>query len=191
MEVKQSKVAAFFIDNDDVELTLAYIEKNAPLLKSYLLVFSHAIDAKIKERCDTWELLYVHNNGQLKGKTAKDKIEPPKLVTQEITPDSAEQRVEKKEIYRTIRSGESVTYHGDLIISGNINDGATISSEGTLAIFGIISGDISCNGSYLILSECHRGKVVFQGEVINEMIQGKQLKIFYKEANEIKTKELT
>ena len=60
-----------------------------------------------------------------------------------------------------------------------------------MAIFGIISGDISCNGSYLIVASFNRGKVIFQGTVINEMITGSQLKMFYKEDDKIKIKELT
>jgi septum site-determining protein MinC len=192
MEVKQSKVSAFFIDNVDLHESLAYIEKNAPLLKSYLLVFSQPIQEELQQRCDTWALAYVYNQGQLKNKRSKEQKSSGSESKKPL--DTAETKitsVAKKEILRTIRSGETITHKGDLLISGNVNDGATISSEGTMAIFGIVSGDISCNGSYLIVSELHRGKVIFQGEVINEMITGSQLKMFYKEDETIKIKELT
>ena len=72
MDVKQTKVSAFFIDNSSLTETLTYIEKNAPLLKSYLLVFSHEVDEKLQQRCQSWNLCYVHNEGQLKNKTSKD-----------------------------------------------------------------------------------------------------------------------
>ena len=192
MEVKQSKVAAFFIDNESIDESLAYIEKNAPLLKSYLLVFSHPIQGDLQDRCEAWELAYVYNRGQLKRKIQQDKNSIDTLSDREDKNlDTKKNQVEKKEILRNVRSGETVVHGGDLLISGNVNDGATISSEGTMAIFGIVSGDISCNGPYLIVSEFHRGKVIFQGEVINDLITGKKLKMFYKEDEKIKMKELT
>jgi len=191
MEVKQSKVATFFIDNSNEVETLAYIEKNAPLLKGYLLLFSHEVSADLEKRCKTWKLCFMHNACGLKNKAVKDKPESTKANTlKKETSENVLPAVTKKEIFKTIRSGETLSHNGDLVIVGNINDGATITSEGTLAIFGIIEGDISCNGSYLILSACHRGKVIFQGSVINDLIKGNQLKMFYKNEQELKIKEL-
>lgn len=184
MEVKQSKVASFFIDNHNEEETLAYIEKNAPLLKTYLLIFSHEISQLLQQRCDAWKLCCVYNSCALKNKGTIEKIENEKKEDKSVKTNR------KKEIFRTIRSGEMLNYEGDLVVVGNVNDGASINSEGTLAIFGIIEGDISCNGAYLILSTCHRGKVIFQGEVINDIIEGTHLKMFYKHKQELKIKEL-
>ena len=191
MEVKQSKVPTFFINNDKEDETLAYIEKNAPLLKSHLLLFRHEVSSSLKERCNAWKLCFVHNSCGIKNKLDKDKNAPS--IKTEMSKDNVEPvkaEVLKKEIFKTIRSGETLSFCGDLVIVGNVNDGATITSEGTLSIFGIIEGDISCNGSYLILSACNRGKVIFQGEVINDLIKGSQLKMFYKQDEEIKIKEL-
>jgi len=188
MDVKQSKVASFFINNENEEETLAYIEKNAPLLKNYLLLFSREISTTLQERCKAWKLCFTHNSCALKGKSSKE------LTAEKPKEDKAVGEVAKtpvkKELFKTIRSGETIEFDGDLLIVGNINDGATITSEGTLTIFGIIEGDISCNGSYLILSACNRGKVLFQGEVINSLIKGNQLKMFYKQDQELKIKEL-
>ena len=191
MEVRQSKVATFFIDNSDEEQTLTYIEKNAPLLKGYLLIFSHEVSSQLKKRCDTWKLCFLHNSCGLKNKVAKEKHEANVTTFEKKDEKKISSQDSKKEIFKTIRSGETLSFDGDLVIVGNVNDGARINSEGTLAIFGIIEGDISCNGSYLILSACHRGKVIFQGDVINDSIEGSHLKMFYKQNQELKIKELT
>lgn len=190
MEVKQSKVPTFFINNDNEDETLAYIEKNAPLFKGRLLLFSQEISSKLKERCQAWNLCFTYNSCGLKNKVDKDQkplLEVDTVIEKEEVPKP---KALKKEVFKTIRSGETLSFKGDLVIVGNVNDGATITSEGTLAIFGIIEGDISCNGSYLILSACNRGKVIFQGEVINDLIKGSQLKMFYKQDEEIMIKEL-
>lgn len=192
MEVKQSKVPSFFINNDKENEVLAYIEKNAPLLKGYLLIFKHEVSLNIKKRCEAWKLCFIQNSCGIKNKLDKEKktsLESVDVIEQKIEVPKPE--VLKKEVFKTIRSGETLSFHGDLVIVGNVNDGARITSDGTLSIFGIIEGDISCSGSYLILSACNRGKVVFQGDVINDLIEGNQLKMFYKEDKEIKIKELT
>jgi septum site-determining protein MinC len=184
MDVKQSKVATFFIDNKDEETTLAYIEKNAPLLKSHLLLFSQPLSDALQARCLEWKLTATYNRAGLKNKHKSSEV---KSSTES---SKVEKSVESKEIFRSIRSGESLSHNGDLLISGNINDGASVSSEGNMTIFGIIRGDIKCQGNYLILSSCHSGRVVFQNDVINENIHGEALKIFYKENSELKVKEL-
>jgi len=191
MEVKQSKVPTFFINNDKEDETLAYIEKNAPLLKGHLLLFKHEISLDLKERCEAWKLCFTHNTCGIKNKLDKDKnslSNKPETAKENV--EAEKLKAPKKEVFKTIRSGETLSFDGDLVIVGNVNDGATITSEGTLAIFGIIEGDISCGGSYLILSACNRGKVIFQGEVINDLIKGSQLKMFYKQEQELKIKEL-
>ncbi len=189
MDVKQTKVASFFIDNSNEAETLAYIEKNAPLLKGYLLLFSHKISEDLQVRCQEWKLCFMFNDCGLKHKMKREP-EPLDSDTDVLASNQDDTTMLKEEIFRNIRSGETIEVKGDLLIAGNINDGASVTSDGTLTIFGIIEGNITCNGSYLILSTCKRGKVTLNGKVINEHIQGEQLKMFFIENEEIKMKEL-
>ncbi len=92
--------------------------------------------------------------------------------------------------HRTIRSGEEIIAQGDLTIFGRINSGAHIQSEGNIQIFGSISGNVFCNGDYMILGKVVEGNVLFHGEILDkELLQHNQNKI-YKKQNEIMIEEL-
>lgn len=187
MDVRQQNIPAFFIDNDDDVQTIAYIDKNAPLLKGHLLVFSREVSAELTERCEAWGLCHALQKCRFhqRGKSVSAAETKEKQGSADLPKQAA-----KREILRTVRSGESIEHSGDLLISGNVNDGASIVTEGTLTIFGIIEGDISCNGSYMIITACNRGKVIFHGIHVNDLIRSEKLKIFYMDDGEVAVKEL-
>lgn len=183
MQVKQHRLSAFFIQAFEEQELERYIDKNAPLLKGHLLVFQSDVSENIKKRLANWGLSFIVDKESLKPRTQKEKRATKEPIKS--------QEVKKMElIYEDIRSGRELYSKGDLLIRGHIKDGAFIESEGNLLIFGIIEGDISCKGTYLILRNCKRGKVLFQGSDIKHLLKGEALKIIYKEHEEIKVKEL-
>lgn len=188
MQVRQQKVASFFIENDDNDAAIAYIEKNAPLLKGHMLLFTAALSEALRERLVAWELCFA----QIDSCKLNKKVAPKPETAIKDKKDSSDLPVvaKKREILRTIRSGESISHEGDLLICGNINDGAFIHTGGSLAIYGMIEGDIECDGEQLVLSKYRRGKISFQGEVISHMIKDERLKLIYKDDEGIKLKEL-
>jgi len=184
VKVTQSKVASFFIDNSNEEEVLAYIEKNAPLFQSSVLLFSQPLSEALKKCCQQWKLSASYNYGGIKNKADKIVIARSKASREDSSHTYA------KEIFRTIRSGERITHEGDLLVSGDVNDGASLTSAGNMSIFGTIQGDIECQGTYLIIKSFKRGRVMFQGDVINKYILGDDLKIIYKDNEELKVKDL-
>lgn len=59
-----------------------------------------------------------------------------------------------------------------------------------MQIFGKISGNIFCNGDYMILGKVGEGNVLFHGEILDkELLQYNQNKI-YKKQDEIMIEEL-
>lgn len=183
MEVKQQNIGAFVIDNRTEAQTLAYIEKNAPLLEGHLLIFSHTVTPAVTAMCHTYKLCFQFGTCGFK-KRGKGVVEVLPLVTQE------EQSVPVLQIFRSIRSGETIESSGDIVIGGNINDGARISCAGTLTIFGTIRGDISCTGASMLLHAPQSGKVSFGGRVINDLLPVGSLLYIYEEEGHVAVKEV-
>lgn len=187
MQVRQQKIASFICDNSDNDAALLYIEKNAPLLQGFLLIFSHEMSEKLKERCHNWKLCFsVSKECKLNQKVSLEKLPKKDESVEEV----AVEKNANQQIFRNIRSGESLHCEGDLLIHGNINDGAMITTAGSLTVFGIIQGDINCEGEYLIFSICNRGKILFQGIQINDYIENDRLKMITKIDEMITVKEL-
>ena len=187
MQVRQQKIASFICDNSDNDDALVYIEKNAPLLQGFLLIFSHEMSQELIERCKDWKLCFsVSAECKL---NQKNSLETP-TKKKEVQDENSVAKKPNQQIFRNIRSGESLHSQGDLLIHGNINDGAFISTAGSLTVFGIIQGDINCEGEYLIFSICNRGKIIFQGVQVNEYIENDRLKMITKIDEKILVKEL-
>lgn len=188
MEVKQQNVPAFIIKTQESEKIIAYIEKNAPLLKGRLLIFTEALEAKVVERLKAWKLCYseVGCEMPIRAKIAKETL----LGSESLPKKSAIENSTPHIISEDVRSGTVIDEQGDLVILGRVKDGASIYTKGKLSIFGIIEGDISCDGATLIVKACQRGKILFQGTNIKDRLKGTQLKMVYKEDEEIIIKEL-
>jgi len=48
-----------------------------------------------------------------------------------------------KFIRKTIRSGQSISYHGNIVVIGDINSGAEIYADGNVIVLGVIKGKVS------------------------------------------------
>lgn len=93
-------------------------------------------------------------------------------------------------LHRTIRSGEEIITQGDITIFGRINSGAHIQSEGNVQIFGVISGNVFCNGTYMILGKVGEGNVLFQGEILDKTLLQYPYNKVYKKQDSIMIEEL-
>lgn len=93
-------------------------------------------------------------------------------------------------LHRTIRSGEEIITRGDITIFGRINSGAHIQSDGNVQIFGVISGNVFCNGTYMILGKVGEGNILFQGEILDKTLLQYPYNKVYKKQDSIIIEEL-
>lgn len=210
LKARQKNFRAFVFMQGDAQETIAYIEKNFVLLKDFLMIFTYPI--KTADSTALYDYLLFKNLNFIesleikKGETCgqihlglessqNSAISPSNhhsidshLESQAIK--SEEEAKPTLVFHRTIRSGEEIIAQGDLTIFGRINSGAHIQSEGNIQIFGSISGNVFCNGDYMILGKVVEGNVLFHGEILDkELLQHSQNKI-YKKQNEIMIEEL-
>ncbi|MBD5165907.1 septum site-determining protein MinC [Helicobacter sp.] len=206
---RQKNFRAFIFMQGDAQETITYIEKNFVLLKDFLMIFAYPV--KTADSTSLYDYLLFKNLNFIespeikKGETLGQihlGLENPQTLSA-IPPNNhssidsnAESQTTKDEakptlvFHRTIRSGEEIITQGDLTIFGRINSGAHIQSEGNIQIFGSISGNVFCNGDYMILGKVVEGNVLFHGEILDkERLQHNQNKI-YKKQNEIMIEEL-
>lgn len=208
VKARQKNFRAFIFTQGEEQETIAYIEKNFILLKDFLMIFTYPIkttdSTALYDYLVSKNLNFIESLNTKKGETcgqiqlslenAIHSMIPPNTTTNTES-NAKSQEIESKQkptlvFHRTIRSGEEIITQGDLTIFGRINSGAHIQSEGNVQIFGKISGNIFCNGDYMILGEVGEGNVLFHGEILDkELLQYNQNKI-YKKQDEIMIEEL-
>ena len=98
--------------------------------------------------------------------------------------------VKSKLITKLVRSGERIVNNGDILVFNRVNSGAEIDSQNNICIFGECSGDVKCEGEFLILSKIIKGKVMFQGEIITPNMLKYKLNLIYKENNNLNIKDI-
>lgn len=183
MAIRQQKIPSFVIDNEDDEKIKQYLTKNSPLLKGRMLVFDKPVSTDIKAILDHHLMVYSdqgHFDFLSKNKKKIDNnVQDEQIVSHDVTT-----------ISKAVRSGEIIKTKGDAIVTQNINDGALVQSEGSLTLFGILLGDIECNGNYLITRPSKRGKVRFQGTDIQDKLIYDGLQIVTKVNGEIMVKAI-
>lgn len=211
LKARQKNFRAFIFMQGDAQETIAYIEKNFVLLKDFLMIFTYPI--KTTDSTALYDYLLFKNlnfiesleakRGETNGQIDLSLENPPTHSTipsdnrSDMDSNLKSQNTKSKDeakstlvLYRTIRSGEEIITQGDLTIFGRINSGAHIQSEGNIQIFGSISGNVFCNGEYMILGKVMEGNVLFHGEILDkELLRHNQNKI-YKKQNEIMIEEL-
>ncbi len=209
VEARQKNFRAFIFMQGDAQETIAYIEKNFVLLKDFLIIFAYPV--RTADSTSLYDYLLFKNlnfiespeikKGETCGQIHLSLENPPThSAVSSNNHSSVDSSLESQTIkdeakptlvfHRTIRSGEEIIAQGDLTIFGRINSGAHIQSEGNIQIFGSISGNVFCNGDYMILGKVVEGNVLFHGEILDkELLQHNQNKI-YKKQNEIMIEEL-
>ena len=63
-----------------------------------------------------------------------------RLTTKEIKYSLNENEAICKNVYRSLRSGETVKSRGDIVIYGDVNPGAVVSSNGNITVIGALRG---------------------------------------------------
>lgn len=210
VKARQKNFRTFIFTQGEEQETIAYIEKNFILLKDFLMIFTYPIktidSTALYDYLISKNLNFIESLNTKKGETCGQiQLSLENTIHSMIPPNTAKniesgvksQETEVKNapkstlvFHRTIRSGEEIITQGDLTIFGRINSGAHIQSEGNVQIFGKISGNIFCNGDYMILGKVGEGNVLFHGEILDkELLQYNQNKI-YKKQDEIMIEEL-
>lgn len=202
-KVDQQSIRIFHIlgNNSDDEL-LEFLKKNLPLFKGYLLVFD-SLSNSIKEFLDSKDIDYIKNK-HLKFNDNKEEIaniikqinqqstilESQNHNSSNISQNTNPILVKSNFITRLIRSGESIVSDGDILVFNRVNSGAEIESKNNICIFGECSGDVKCEGDFLILSKIVKGKVIFQGDIITPNMLKYKLNLIYKDDNNLNIKDI-
>ncbi|PAF49098.1 hypothetical protein BKH41_03135 [Helicobacter sp. 12S02232-10] len=180
IKTRQKNIRVFELEGGVTSEYIDFVTKNFVLLKDYLLVFKNRVEPALLQTLDKLKIVYVVSENELRGKEFS-KISPTDVKT-EIR-------------YKSIRSGEEIESLGNLVILGNVNNGARIVSEGTVSIFGKCEGIVVCGGEYLILKTLCSNHIVFKGEILNQEIvkrisSNHSLKIITKNGDNISVKEI-
>ncbi|MDO7253301.1 septum site-determining protein MinC [Helicobacter cappadocius] len=182
IKTRQKNIKIFEFSGGETQEYIDFITKNFILLKDYLFVFKHKIEAGLESFLNEMKITYVVNETDFKGRDV-EVLKVSNIKTQ------------AKIYQKNIRSGEELDSSGDLIFLGNINNGAKITTEGSITIFGKCDGVIVCLGEYIILRNVNSGHIVFQGEILSlkmiERINSNDfLKIITKDGDNILIKEI-
>ncbi|MBX7491361.1 septum site-determining protein MinC [Helicobacter turcicus] len=205
IKTRQKNFRAFIFVEGEEQETIAYIDKNLGFLQSLLLIFAYPLNdnyASLLEYLQSKQLNFVQSGSveslrldtrQIQKERESENIKESK---NEKTQNMESKDTESKQsavtlvFHRTIRSGEEIITKGDLTIFGRINNGAHVQSSGNVQIFGTISGNVFCDGDYMILGEVSEGNVLFDGEIVDkELLKYPRNKI-YKKNDSIMVEEL-
>ncbi|MGD9595915.1 septum site-determining protein MinC [Wolinella succinogenes] len=197
VQAKQKNLRVFEFEETPKEDLIPYIQKNAVLLRGFMLIFKGALDEEVRAFLQSEGLNFLDSSIQLPLKSRESSGEiPSKNIT---TPAPLEESGSKgKEhsrsstlcLRRTIRSGEEIVTSGDVTIFGRINSGAIIRAEGNVQVFGEIHGAIECEGEYMILGKIGQGSVLFGGEILDPSLFHGSLKQVFLEEGRVSIKEI-
>lgn len=182
IKTRQKNIKIFEFSGGDTQEYIEFITKNFVLLKDYLFVFKHEIEETLQLFLNEMKITYVISEVDFKGRD----VEVIKVSDVQNQP---------KIYHKNIRSGEEIESSGDLVLLGNVGNGAKISTDGSVAIFGKCDGVVICGGDYIILKAINSGHIVFQGEILSEQIieninSNNHLKIITKNGNIMSLKEI-
>ncbi len=190
MKVKQKNIRVFEIECENLGEFEAYLDKNAILLRNFLLLLKGDADGAFAKECRQkalWHASYYVERNENVARAPKEEqtIQEDK---QEDEKKSDEQSVfmeninqyEQKEPAKTIfvaknlRSGEDIETDADVTITGRVNSGAKVRTNGNAIVLGTIDGDVEAWGDYMMIRKIGKGTVVFRGQNIKkESFDGK------------------
>lgn len=210
IKTRQKNFRAFIFVEGEAQETITYIDKNLGFLRSLLLIFAYPLNkhTALLEYLESKQLKFVQSSGvkslgldtkkeDIQEESKRENMESKNEKTKDVESKIAEIDAKSKQesavtlvLHRTIRSGEEIITKGDLTIFGRINNGAHIQSSGNVQIFGTISGNVFCDGDYMVLGEVSEGNVLFDGEIVDkELLKYPRNKI-YKKNDSIVVEEL-
>ena len=183
MKVKQQTLQSFefILSEEDDEKFFSYLDKNEPLLKGNVLMFSgKTISENIKEVLKEKSICFFHKNCELIMKK-KGVIKLPNISVEDAleTIKRGEEEVKVKEkkrgenirevIEKPIRSGTFIKTKNDLIILSQINSGSEIEVAGNIELFGTVNGRIVCGGTYMLIRDIgENGYIIFNGIILEK-----------------------
>ena len=185
----------------DAELE-KFINKNIDFLKNYLLLFdfiSNSMKSKLKElklkHILNSNLTTFKNENEENLKKQAFESNLTKSKSMENTSIESKNKVQKQEntikiINRLIRTGEEINNKGDIVILNKVNSASKISSDGNICVYGRCSGDIVCNGEYMILPKQANGKIIFRGDLITSSMLKYELNLIIKERETLNIKNI-
>ncbi len=195
MKCSQYNVKVFEVKLDDTETFLQFLETNRILLSHHLLLIQGEADPSVIEYLKEYNLHYVFNmklpsvkRGLKKfkmlvseeeasvpkelSKTVEESKESKSSKAQKSSDSEAEQNLPLRVIDKSVRSGQSIEYLGDLLLTDRINSGAKVATLGNLIALGVVEGFISSVGEFIIVPSTKRGTVLFHGKKIdNEFLK--------------------
>ncbi len=178
MKTHQKSQKLFIFEDGSPEDYEAFIQKTFPLLKHSMLFFRTDIPQSLKQTITALGLSFCIQNGSA-NLIDSTKSSP---TTQDL-------------IIHKVRSGEEIISQGNIIILGNVANGARIKSDKNITIFGDCEGVVEVGGEFLILSQLKSGHITFKDEVLSSDIIKKInssscLKIIIKNDDRISLKEI-
>ena len=187
-------------------LVFAYpLRERVPLLEYLSAEGLHFVQANSVENLglESSVIKESHNFANINATQTHDSISPaqvpnkidsaPNIESKSVSKSSTLDSTHTKDtlvLHRTIRSGEEIITQSDITIFGRINSGAHIQSEGNVQIFGAISGNVFCNGAYMILGKVGEGNLLFQGEILDKTLLQYPYNKVYKRQDSIIIEEL-
>lgn len=201
VQAKQKNLRVFEFEETPKEDLIPYIQKNAVLLRGFMLIFKGALDEEVRAFLQSEGLNFLDSSIQLplKSRESSGEIPSKNITTPTLSPAPLEESGSKEKehsrsstlcLRRTIRSGEEIVASGDVTIFGRINSGAIIRAEGNVQVFGEIHGAIECEGEYMILGKIGQGSVLFGGEILDPSLFHGSLKQVFLEEGRVSIKEI-
>ena len=182
MKTQQKSQKLFILEDGSPEEYEDFIQKTFPLLKHSMLVFHTDIPQSLKQKITALGLSFCIQNGDA---NLIDSTKPK--------PESSNHTQDL--IIHKVRSGEEIISKGNIIILGNVANGARIKSDKNITIFGDCEGVVEVGGKFLILSKLKSGHITFKDEtlssdIIEKINSSSCLKIIIKSNDRISLKEI-
>ena len=175
IHIKTEELNLFFLQFE------AYIQENKDFFKNgNFELIGMKKDENVVEKID-----YLQNKYNVSLKiTQNKKFDPTLLNSSNFT----------NYHLKTIRSGQSITFDGDVVIMGDVNSGGEIMASGNITISGTLRGKAHCgypnnNHCFIIASKMANTQVRVGehiGSVGNQSFFQREAKIAYLKENEIK-----
>ncbi|BDQ29175.1 septum site-determining protein MinC [Helicobacter ailurogastricus] len=197
LKTRQKQVRCFELEGADSQEYLKFIDKNAPLLQNYLLLFKNPIPLEVQQSLQKHELVYIFSPKELKGKASDNAMIYEALELKEQEPPKPQSPPISVQIYeRHIRSGEEIDSSCNLLFLGNINHGAKIYTEQNISVYGRCEGIIICMGVYMVLKNVYSAHIVFQGKILSQthlerINENTKLKLITKNGDIVTIKDIT
>lgn len=197
VRAKQKSVRVFVFEESTSEEMIAYLRKNAILLRSYLLLFKGVLPKEVQECLKEEGLRFLekfeseYRESDESGRNPSDTDEIPTAKSAPTKEDHTKNvQIPTLVLRRTVRSGEEIVAAGDVSIFGRINSGARICAQGNVQIFGEVQGVVECEGEYMILGKITQGSVLFGGEILDSSLFEGALKEVYIHDGSVVIKEI-